>query len=174
MGLFKKFDYWSILEGLTNIRDYEHDSKEKSVFWTYYEEEIRELSDLALDLMQEMEEIQFKIMHTFPKGFNNFYGEDRSILPSIAWWNTAACMLSDIDMEKISDSEKLFNTDYTSEKKKRIQAIEQLTMKQQVFLWSKVSGFISRYLDLMAAFETITGIIQELERFSTNGILGKA
>lgn len=40
---------------------------------------------------------------------------------------------------------------------------EELTKEQQMWLYTTVIGFISRFLELMAAYETITAVIRELE-----------
>ena len=46
---------------------------------------------------------------------------------------------------------------------KRIAALNRLTKQQQMFLYTEVIGFITRYLDLSAAFETIEAVITELD-----------
>ena len=38
-----------------------------------------------------------------------------------------------------------------------------LTKQQQMFLYTEVIGFITRYLELSAAFDTIEAVISELD-----------
>ena len=72
-------------------------------------------------------------------------------------------MLMDTEMGVLLESENLYLTDEWEEKRKRVKAFERLTKKQQMILWMDVIGFVMRYLELMAAFETISGLIRELD-----------
>ena len=42
-------------------------------------------------------------------------------------------------------------------------ALNRLTKQQQMFLYTEVIGFITRYLELTAAFDTIEAVISELD-----------
>ena len=73
-------------------------------------------------------------------------------------------MLSDVDMVALIDSENpMFYGDYEEEKEKRIRMLEHLTKRQQMQLYTEVVGFILRVNELVAAFETITAVIRELD-----------
>lgn len=48
------------------------------------------------------------------------------------------------------------------EKQKRITALGRLT-KQQLFLYTEVIGFITRYLELSAAFDITKAVIYEFD-----------
>ena len=58
------------------------------------------------------------------------------------------------------------------EKKKRIKVLERLTKEQQMWLYTEVIGFITRYLELREAYETITAVIRELE-YHQSFVIGK-
>lgn len=92
-----------------------------------------------------------------------FCSEDECFQTAIAWFNTAACMLSDTDMSVLLENENIYESDIAFEKQKRINALSRLTKEQQLFLYTEVIGFITRYLELAAAFDTITAVINELE-----------
>lgn len=78
-------------------------------------------------------------------------------------------MLSDTDMGTLLENENLYLADEWEEKRKRVRAFEKLTKKQQMILWTDVIGFITRYLELMAAYETISAVIRELDRHQSFG-----
>lgn len=164
MGLYKKLDFWSVMDGLQEVMDYEYEGEEKgNPYWDYYCDQIREMSILAADMWNEMDHIKSKIWMRMPDKEIEFCEEDACTQIAAAWWNTAACMLSDTDMAVLLENEDIYNPDFTREKEKRIRALERLTKKQQMFLYTEVIGFITRYLELVAAFETIKAIIRELE-----------
>lgn len=56
----------------------------------------------------------------------------------------------------------IYCADEWAEKQKRFAALNRLT-KQQMFLYTEVIDFITRYLELSAAFETIEAVIAELD-----------
>lgn len=165
MGLFKKLDLRSITEGLEKIMEYEYNGNEKdSQYWDYYTDQINEMSIIAADMYSEiMQGIICKLEYQMPWKEIAFCDEDKSSQTAIAWWNTAACMLSDTDMAELLEGEDIYLSDFEREKEKRIKALERLTKKQQMMLYTEVIGFTTRYLELTAAFETITAIIQELD-----------
>ncbi len=92
-----------------------------------------------------------------------FCGEDDSSQTATAWFNTAAAMLSDTDMAELLENENVYGADIFTEKQKRINALNKLTKQQQMMLYTEVNGFIIRYLELSAAFETIEAVINELD-----------
>lgn len=173
MGLFKKLDLWSIDDGLQKIVDYYFDRNERnSQYWDYYSDQINEMGELASDMMCEMRDIRGKISYQMPWKQQQFCEDDECTYTEIAWWNTAACMLSDTDMVELLEGENIYGSDIWGEKNKRIKALERLTKKQQMLLYTEVIGFITRYLELTAAFETITAVIRELE-YHQSFVIGK-
>ena len=61
MGLYKKLDLWSIIDGLDKMTDYDYNGNEKdSIYWDFYSDQIRELCILAADMWNEIEEIKQK------------------------------------------------------------------------------------------------------------------
>lgn len=168
MGLYKKLDLWSIIDDLDSMMDYDYNGNEKeSPYWDYYSEQIRELCILASDMWQEIQELKSKLWYKLPERKIAFCDEDTCEQTAIAWFNTAAAMLSDTDMQELLEHENLYNADLLEEKAKRITALSRLTKEQQLFLYSEVIGFITRYLELSAAFHTITAVINELDYHQT-------
>lgn len=168
MGLYKKYDWWSICEGIEKVIDYYIDGNEKkSQYWDFYSEQINEMGIIASDMYGELQDIRSRLNYKYDLPYKKleFYEEDvAGEHTAISWWNTAACMLSDTDMvELINGENPMFYGDYDEEKEKRIRSLERLTKKQQMQLYTEVIGFITRYSDLMSAFETITAVIRELE-----------
>jgi len=164
MGLFKKLDVWSINDELDKIIDYYYAGIEKgSQYWDYYSDQINEMSIIASDLWNELMGLKEKIGRNLPYKEIKFCEEDESNQTGIAWFNSAACMLSDTDMVTLLENENIYKSNTYREKQIRIKALERLTKKQQMYLYTEVIGFITRFLELQNAFETITAIIRELE-----------
>lgn len=170
-ALYKKYDWWSIFEGLEKVTDYYIDGNEKeSQYWDFYSEQINEMGIIASDMYEEMQKIKSRLYFQYDLPYKKleFYEEDEAgDHTAIAWWNTAACMLTDIDMVTLINNENPYffgdHEECMREKEKRIKSLERLTKKQQMSLYTEVIGFITRYSDLMAAFEAITATIRELE-----------
>lgn len=169
MALFKRMDIWSVYEGLDEIMDYLYNGNEKgSIYWDYYSEQLGELANIAGEMYEELQEIRYRLsyQHDLPHKNLEFCEDDLALggHTDISWWNTAACMLSDTDMAELLEREGNYGySDLEQEKAKRIRALERLTKKQQMALYTEVIGFITRYLELYAAFDTIRAIINELE-----------
>lgn len=168
MSFFKKLDFWSINDSLDEIMDYCYNGNEKdSQYWDYYSEQINEMSIIASDMWNELNEMKGKFSYNLPWKDNDFYDEDACAKAEISWFNTAACMLSDIDMHELIDREgdwDIWNQDdERNEKEKRIKSLERLTKKQQMYLYTEVIGFIIRYLELSQAFDNIISLINELD-----------
>lgn len=173
MGLYKKFDYWSVMEGLDAVIDYDQSGNVKgSQYYDYYAEQITEMCILAADMYEELIGIKERLWRELPDKKIEFCYDDECSQTAIAWWNTAACMLSDVDMVHLLESENPYWDDEEHEKEKRIKALDRLTKKQQTMLYTTVIGFITRYLELMAAFETVTAVINELD-YHQSFIIGK-
>ena len=164
MGVYKKLDMWSMIDDLDRMTEYDLNGNIKdSPYWDYYEEQIRELSILAADMWNELQEIKSNLWYKLPDKKIEFCDEDSCTQTAIAWFNTAACMLSDTDMTTLLERENIYVADEFTEKQKRIRALNRLTKEQQMYLYTEVIGFITRYLELSAAFETITALIHELD-----------
>ena len=153
MGLFKKLDLWSVDDGLNKIMSYYYDANEKdNPYWDYYSDQINEMGILAADMLDELYDLRNKICCKLPSKKNKFYEEDdciRYTQTGIAWFNTAACMLDDTDMAVLLENENIYADlpEQLKEKEKRIRALERLTKEQQMWLYSKVIGFLTRYLE---------------------------
>lgn len=169
MALFKRMDIWSIYDGLDEIMDYLYNGNEKkSIYWDYYSEQLNELANIAGEMYEELQEIRGRLSYKYDLPYKRleFCEEDQGLNghTDISWWNTAACMLTDTDMVELLEGEGNYGySDVAQEKAKRIRALERLTKKQQIALYTEVLGFITRYLELYAAFETIRAVINELE-----------
>lgn len=153
------------MDGLDSMIDYDYNGNEKnSIYWDFYREQITELCMLASDMYNELDSIKSAIWYLqLPEKQIEFCEEDDCTQTCIAWWNTAACMLSDIDMCTLLENENRYGLDEEIEKDKRIRAMERLTKKQYVTLNTLVVGFITRYLELVSAFDVITSCIHELD-----------
>lgn len=115
--------------------DFDGNGNEKdSPYWERYREQIRELGILAGDMWRELQEIKGRLWYLFPGRRIEFCGEDECDQTSIAWWNTAASMLTDTDMGTLLESENVYLADEWEEKRKRARAFERLTKKQQMIL----------------------------------------
>ena len=162
--LYKRLDLWSVSEGLDKIMDYYYRGNEKnSLYWDHYCEQINELCNAAADMYTELESIKDRIWCQMPVKKIAFCDEDDCSRTAVAWFNTAATMLSDTDMAKLLESENIYGANILTEKLKRINALNKLTKHQQIFLYTEVIGFVTRYLELSAAFETIKVVINELD-----------
>lgn len=184
MGLYKKLDLWSVSNEIDKIADtyfnrnsFYGGKENDSQYWDYYSEQINEMGILASDLQIELDRLTNKIGYELPYKNIDFCGEDDCTKTGIAWFNTAACMLSDTDMTELLENENIYGLDDNEilrEKQKRFNALNKLNKKQLIFLYTEVIGFITRYLELQNAFETITAVIRELEHhqsftINTNG-----
>ena len=173
MGLYKKYDFWSVSDGLDSVMDYDYNGNERdSQYYDFYREQITEMCVLAADMWNELQSIKSRLWYDLPDKKIEFCEEDECSQTVISWWNTAACMLSDVDMKTLLENENIYCADEEQEKEKRIKALDRLTKKQQMMLYTTVIGFITRYLELMAAVETITAVIRELD-YHQSAINGK-
>lgn len=173
MALFKKLDLWSIQEELEKVVDSYYDAPEKkNQYWDYYSEQINEMGIIAADMMGELMDIKNSIWYKLPAKKVFFCPEDECTQTGIAWFNTAACMLSDTDMTVLLENEGDYTTDDEKGRELRIKALGRLTKEQQMWLYTTVIGFITRFLELMAAYETITAVIRELD-YHQSAINGK-
>lgn len=168
MGLFKKYDWWSVDDELQRIIDFYYDGNEReSTYWDFYSEQINEMGAIAADMFNEMQGIRDRLSYKYDLPYKKLEfcdDDDAGTHTAISWWNTATCMLSDVDMVALIDGENpMFYGDYEEEKEKRIRMLERLTKKQQMQLYTEVVGFLLRVNELVAAFETITAVIRELD-----------
>ena len=164
MALYKKLDMWSISDGLDKMMDYCYNGNEKnSPYWDHYCEQINELCNVAADLYNDLQDIKSRLWYQMPAKKIAFCGEDDCSQTATAWFNTAAAMLYDTDMTELLEHENIYCSDEWTEKQKRISALNRLTKQQQMFLYAEVIGFITRYLELSAAFENIEAVITELD-----------
>lgn len=164
MALYKKLDLWSISDGLDKMMDYYYNGNEKnSPYWDHYCEQVNELCNAAADLYNELQDVKNRLWYQMPAKKIAFCGEDDCSQTAAAWFNTAAAMLYDTDMTELLEHENIYCADEWGEKQKRISALNRLTKQQQMTLYTEVIGFITRYLELSAAFETIEAVITELD-----------
>lgn len=164
MALYKKLDLWSITDQLDRMMDFCYSGNQKdSPYWDHYSEQINDLCNLAADLYCELDTIKSHLWYQMPCRKIEFCDEDDSSQTAIAWFNTAAAMLADTDMVTLLENENIYRADPEIEKQKRIAALNRLTKSQQMFLYTEVIGFITRYLELQAAFDTIEAVIAELD-----------
>ena len=138
MNLFKKLDLWSIMDELDKMTEYDYTcTEQKSIYWDYYSDQLRELCFLAADMYNELDQLKSKIYQKMPYKKIEFCSEDECFQTAIAWFNTAACMLSDTDMTVLLENENIYESDIAFEKQKRINALSRLTKEQQLFLYTE-------------------------------------
>lgn len=111
----------------------------------------------------DLQSVKDKLWYQIPAKKAAFCAEDDSVQTAIAWFDTAAAMLHDTDMAGLLEHENIYGADIYLEKQKRIAALNRLTKQQQMYLYTEVVGFLTRYLELSAAFETIKAVINELD-----------
>lgn len=111
----------------------------------------------------ELQDIKSRLWYQMPAKKIAFCSEDDCSQTATVWFNTAAAMLSDTDMTELLENENIYCADEWAEKRKRLSALNRLTKQQQMFLYTEVTGFITRYLELSAAFDTIEAVINELD-----------
>ena len=164
---------WSIFDRLEKMMDYCYNGNEKdSPYWDHYYDQINELCNAASDMYVELQDIKSRLWYQMPAKKIAFCSEDDCSQTAAAWFNTAAAMLSDTDMTELLENENIYCADEWVEKQKRISALNRLTKQQQMFLYTEVTGFITRYLELSAAFDTIGGVINELD-YHQSAMTGK-
>lgn len=162
----KKLDFWSILEGLEEMTEYDIDVRsgyKTSEYYWEYEEVVNELAQHAALLYEEFQSIRQTMWMNLPAKNLKFCEEDDCTRTEIAWWNTAACMLTDVDMRELLESENNYSKDYEREKEKRVNALKSLTKDQNMYLYTTVIGFITRYLDLKNTFDVVMSVIDALD-----------
>ena len=148
MSVFKKYDYWSILESLDTMTEYDYNGNvNDSIYYDFYQEQITELCVIAADMYNELDGIKSKLWYEMPEKHIEFCDEDTCTQTAIAWWN----------------NENIYAANEEYEKMKRIRALERLTKKQYITLNTLVIGFITRWLELVSAFDVISSCIRELE-----------
>ena len=58
MSVFKKYDYWSILESLDTTTEYDYNGNvNDSIYYDFYQEQITELCVIAADMYNELDGI---------------------------------------------------------------------------------------------------------------------
>lgn len=153
----------------SNPDAYLYNGNEKnSIYWDRYSEQINEMANTAGEMYEELRGIRQRLFYHYGLPYKKLeFCEDDMANgghTDISWWNMAACMLSDADMVCLLENEENDGYfDVEKEKMKRIHALECLTKRQQMALYTEATGFIMRYLELRAAFETILAVINELE-----------
>lgn len=164
MALYKKLELWSISDGLDKMMDYCYNGNAKdSPYWDYYSVQINELCNMASDLYVELQDVKSRLWYQMPAKKIAFCDKDDCIQIATAWFNTATTMLSDTDMTELLERENMYGADEWAEKQKLISALNKLTKQQQMLLYTEVTGFITWYLELSAAFDTIEAVINELD-----------
>ncbi len=173
MALYKKLDLWSISDGLDKMMDYCYNGNAKdSPYWDYYSDQINELCNMASNLYVELQDVKSRLWYQMPAKKIAFCDGDDCSQTATAWFNTAVAMLSDTDMTEFLEHENIYGAEEWAEKQKRISALNRLTKRQQMLLYTEVIGFITRYLELSAAFDTIEAVIGELD-YHQSAVKGK-
>lgn len=68
MSVFKKYDYWSILESLDTMTEYDYNGNvNDSIYYDFYQEQITELCVIAADMYNELDGIKSKLWYEMPE-----------------------------------------------------------------------------------------------------------
>ena len=167
MGFYRRLDYWSIVGGLDKIKNCYHDTiyEKKSQYKEYYLDMITELANLAGEMYIELEHlVEQSIPCEILCNKNPYFDDEKMKGFSIVWFDAETCILNDIDMEVMLDNEGIFDyDDLAAERNKRIRKLNQLTKRQQILLYEKVIGFVTRYMELQTSYEATLAVINELD-----------
>lgn len=120
----------------------------------------------------ELQDVKSRLWYQIPTKKIAFCDEDECSQTAIAWFNIATALLSDTNMMELLEHENIYGVDEWAKKQKRISSLNRLTKQQQMFLYTEVTGFITRYLELSAAFGTIKAVINELD-YHQSAVKGK-
>lgn len=164
MGLYKELDWWSMSDKLDQIMEGKGSRCFKnSEYADYYDELLTEMANIASDFWMEFEEIKTQIFNRgIPFKTRKWGTKDDDTENAAFWFNTAALVLSQTDIETLFDLEENYG-DYDTEKRKRINLLEKLPKKDFIWLVLETSNIIIRFLELDGAWETIKGTINELD-----------
>jgi len=139
-------DYRSVIDNLGKIEEYSN--------WGY--EDGNPYRDYYLDLLNEMANISADM-------YNELQGFTRWDTGSTDFDDVCA-LYSEIDMWELLENEGIWNRD-NIEKEKQVRRNRLLRLKKEDLLNQTVTvfGFLTRYMELLWAFTTIKGVIEELE-----------
>lgn len=167
LGFYRRLDYWSIADGLDKIENGYHGTtyEKKSQYKEYYLDLITELANLAGEMYVELEHlVEQSIPYEILCNKNLYLDDGKKKWSSIIWFDAVTCILNDINMEVMLDNEGIFDyDDLAAEQNKRIRKLNQLTKRQQILLYEKVIGFVTRYMELQSSYETTMAVISELD-----------
>ncbi|MCD8295841.1 MAG: hypothetical protein LUE27_11475 [Clostridia bacterium] len=140
-----------------------------SIYFSTYEDQIAEMATLAADMDDEFAGILQQLSFELPQKDVEFYVDDDAgdgyDASGISWWNSIVSIMDDIDMKPLLLNEELDCEwyQYDHEKIKRINAVRRLKKDQFFEAMLLVTGFVVRWMQLKAAFDVISGCIDELE-----------
>lgn len=167
MGFYRRLDYWSIAGGLDKIENCYHDTiyEKKNQYKEYYLDMITELANLAGEMYIELEHlVEQSIPCEILCDKNPYFDEEKMKGFSIVWFDAETCILNDIDMEVMLDNEGIFDyDDLAAERNKRIRKLNQLTKRQQILLYEKVIGLVTRYMELQTSYDATLAVINGLD-----------
>lgn len=165
MSLYKCLDWWSIMDGLDEIMlGRGNDCFRNSEYVGYYDELLTEMANVAGDFWNECDSIKNDILnHNIPYKANRSYTIDSESYNALYWFNTVALMFTETNIGVLLYREETYVNDDESEKEKRIRILERLPKKDFIWLVQTVSNLIIRYLELEGAWQSIKGIIDELD-----------
>ena len=153
-------DYYSITEKLYAIECHPMEA-ERSENYMDFEDLFNELSLLAAQLAGELETLIDNLTDSwdFPLRVKNIYNNATGIV----WFDTASSLVSATDMDLLIENEGSWG-DAELDRDKRLRAVKRLNKEQMLHLFTGVFNFLTRYLELIQAYEAVTGVIGELER----------
>lgn len=164
MGLYKELDWWSMMDNLDEIMEGTGNRCfANSEYVGYYDDLLTETANAAGDFWCEVDVVKGEIYrHDIPHKMRKYATEDDDTENAAYWFNTVALTLTETDVDQLFYREENY-VDYENEKRKRLMMLERLSKKDLLWIVSKVSNLIIRYLELDGAWQAIKGTIDELD-----------
>lgn len=165
--LDSSLDVSAIYETLGEIEqkpmEYQH-----SAYYMDYADLFEEMSLIASELYGDMERLVREMDCTWelpPKNrreLEELYGSEYP--NGSAWFNTVSALMDETPMKLLMEHDGFYNP-YAeeNERKKRIRAVSCLTKEKLVLLFTEAYKLLTRYLRLTLTYQSISGLIEELE-----------
>lgn len=162
MGLYKKLDWWSLMDQIDEILE-ESGNRcfRNSENAGCYDELLSELADVAGGFWNDCEALKYQIGYRgIPYRSRRYAETDEETETAAFWFNAAVLTLTDVST--LFDREEKFG-DTDKKKEKRLNMLAKLPKKDFIWLIQETDSLVIRYIDLCSAWEAVKGIIDELD-----------
>lgn len=134
-----------------------------SMYYDQYSEQFNKFSNRAADLMNDLEALIEKLGIELPERKRSPLADDAVVATGLYWFNTAAVVLPDTDIGALIDWEGGGVANEYMEYKKRKSALERLSLPHTRMLITGVCGILARCRQLSAEYNSMCGIVEELD-----------